>query len=165
MKKYYDLIIISIVTFFGIGFIPHISGVLTIILSSLIIILPLSNKDYFIFGITIILIIIYIPSNIVFMSRLKGNEKNNVLPKAIGTLLALSSPVIVYNIVWILTAIFVFIVFSYSSTAFDRYLKIRTKSWSVLIKDLISGIATVIVLQVLYAGWLISPYVLTFLGK
>lgn len=109
--------------------------------------------------------LIYIPANKIFVGRMKGKEKNNVMPKAIGELLTLSSPVIVYSIGWILTSIFVFIVFSHSSTAFDGYLKRRTKGWSVLIKDLTAGMVTVIVLHVLYAGWLISPYVLAFLGK
>lgn len=165
MKRIYDIFIILFITFFGIGFLPYISGILVIFLSSLICLLQLANEDFIIFYCFVFLTIIYIPANKVFMGRLRGNAKHNVLTKAIGMILTLSSPVIVYNIGWILTAIFVFIVFSHRNTGFDRYLKSRTKSWSVLIKDLTAGLATVIVLHVLYAGWLISPYVLAFLGK
>ncbi|MCL5992317.1 MAG: hypothetical protein M1419_09495 [Bacteroidetes bacterium] len=165
MKKINEYLIILIISFLGIGFIPYVSGILTLILSSLIIFLPIANKEYFILCCAIILMLIYIPANKIFVGRMKGKEKNNVMPKAIGELLTLSSPVIVYSIGWILTSIFVFIVFSHSSTAFDGYLKRRTKGWSVLIKDLTAGMVTVIVLHVLYAGWLISPYVLAFLGK
>ena len=165
MKKIYEYFIILIISFLGIGFIPYISGILAILISSQVIFLPIANQEYFILGCAVILIIVYIPANIIFMGRLKGKEKNNVLPKVMGTILTLSSPVILYSNAWILTAIFVFIVFSHISTVFDKYLNRKTKNWSVLIKDLTAGIATVIVLHVLYAGWLISPYVLAFLGK
>ena len=92
MKKINEYLIILIISFLGIGFIPYVSGILTLILSSLIIFLPIANKEYFILCCAIILMLIYIPANKIFVGRMKGKEKNNVMPKAIGELLTLSSP-------------------------------------------------------------------------
>ncbi|TAL69708.1 MAG: hypothetical protein EPN82_03570 [Bacteroidetes bacterium] len=164
MKKIIDFFAVIIISFFGIGFIPNVSGVLTTIISALIFLI-LNFPDYIIYSLIVISILIYIPANLSQINGIFENKNINVFPKFIGTFFTLSSPVIYYSIEWILVSIFVFTVLSSNRTVFDRYLKTKIKNWSILIKDLTAGVVAGIVLHVLYAGWLISPYVLGYLEK
>ncbi|MBI5324505.1 MAG: hypothetical protein HZB41_04415 [Ignavibacteriae bacterium] len=165
MKKIIEPGIIAILTFFGIGFIPYFSGLFSIVIASLIFQLLNTEHELIIIGLTIILIGLFIPSNIISIKKINLGRENKVTTKVIGLWITLSSPVIIFSIPWILVSIFVFTVFSYSSTGFDKYLERKMKNWSDLIKDLTAGVAAGIVLHILYSGWLISPYVLAYLWK
>jgi hypothetical protein len=160
-----DKITIIVLSCFGIGFIPYVSGILASVLASLIIFLPIPIKEEILLISIFIIIIIFIPLNHYFTIKMKGEQRINVLSKVIGTWLVLSSPVIVYSTSWIITSLLLFLVLSYSRTNLDNFLLHKTEIWNKLTKDLLAGAVAFIVLHAFYAGYLIYPFISAFLQK
>ncbi len=158
-------ITVLLLSCFGIGFIPYVSGILASFFATTIRFFPVQNINEIIFLGIPALIILFLPLNYYFSNKMKGEQKIIVLPKVIGTWLALSSQVIAYTTPWILISLSLFLVLSLSRTKFDNFLIHKTKIWNKLTKDILSGAAALIVLHAVYAGYLIYPFISAYLEK
>ena len=165
LMKFKNIFTIIILSCFGIGFLPYVSGIVASVLASAIIFYPNRINEKIIYILILFCFLIYLPLNLYFSKNMKGEQRINILSKVPGTWLVLCSSVIIYSTTWIIISLLMFLVLSSFPSKFDIFLLHKAKIWNKLTKDLLAGVASYIVLHVIYAGYLIYPYVLAYLGK
>ena len=165
MNKFFFKFKIVLLSFLGIGF---IQGVREILVTVAALIIVLSIPDEIKTEVLVVLIIIFITFFVVGFDTNGNNDVTDkfVFKKAIGIWIATLSPYILITWFWAIVSLLIYGLFykMISESKFSRK-KIRNPKVEFLKNDVVTGVLTGIVLQIVYSGFALLPFVKMYLER
>ena len=165
MNKIFNIFIKILFSFFGIGYIPKVSeifaGILTLLLVSQ---LPEENRAEYILVIILIIFLTFI----LFFNKFFENPSTKsiiVINKVAGISITMFSPIIVYTYEWLALSFVMFFVFFYIKIFDSWIIRIKSKWFKFIIKDIFSGCLSLLCLNLIYTGYNLYPLIKLYLIK
>ena len=142
---------------FGIGYLTAFSEVIVVITALIADFIPIINENiYIVILLSICFVILYHKR----IDLLNGKPKP-VISKAVGVWIAMFSPIIQYSYEWLIIGSTVYLLFSYRKIF--RLRIFLSGSLTILINDVLTGLASAAALHAVNAGNRILPFFLKFM--
>ncbi|MBX3044664.1 MAG: phosphatidylglycerophosphatase A [Candidatus Kapabacteria bacterium] len=162
MTKYKNITEELLVTFFYVGKIKYAPGTFGSMGGLLILFLP----EYLIWQAAVILLVLLFGISINPIKRyeiLKGNDHSSiVIDEVIGMMIPFANPFIIISPFWVISAFILFRIFDILKPYPINKLNEKKGAIFVLLDDVLAGVFTMVILQLLQLGYRISPFFLTF---
>lgn len=164
MNRFFFNLIKVLLSFLGIGFVSKVREVLvTFVALLLVLLIPDQNK--------LIILSILILTSITFFAMFSSTvavelpEEQMVLKRAIGTWISSISPFVLINVQWMLVNLFVYLTVNagLKEISYIKLDKLQLGSFNLLKRDILCGILSLVILQILYTASMLIPFVGLFL--
>jgi len=164
MNRFFFNFIKVLFSFLGIGFVSKVREVLATVVALLLVLLVPDQNKLIILTILILLSITFFAlfSSIVAVELSDGQM---VLKRAIGAWISSISPFVLINMQWMLVNFFVYLTVNagLKDIQYMRVDKLQLGSLNLLKRDMLCGILSLVVLQILYAASMVLPFIGLFL--
>jgi hypothetical protein len=139
-------------SFFGIGFVPKLSKILTTLLALALVLLISDENRAELIGILIVTAITFYVCFIGNIAVFKLDFENVALDRAIGVWITLISPYILYSYEWLVID-FVIYILIFSVIEKPKLAILKKYNIEFLIREILTGIISLIILSVIYSGF------------
>ena len=165
MNKFFFKFKIVLLSFLGIGFIQGFREILASILALLVV---LSIPDRIKTEILLVLIVIFVTFFAVVFNTDEDNDVKDkfVFRRAVGIWIATISPFLLVTWFWALFCLLIYLlIFKMISESKLSKRKLRNAKMEFLKLDVVTGIITGVVLQIIYSGVALLPFVVMYFEK
>ena len=162
IKFFYNLTFV-LLSSLGIGFLSRFREIITVILSALFVMILPDAERPFILSVVIIVFLSFFALSYKFILINTNIHDKLVFRLSLGVWLSLISPYVYYSIEWIIIDIIIYLTVRKVILGFWSGDNIESGRFRFLRNDFISGLISLIVVQILYSGLNMAYFIKQFL--